>query len=65
MKPINIRGGGGLIFGPGIFFSFVGSTTVFRILIFAPIWSSPSLEIRSDPPTPTPPGEFTELKKSF
>ena len=30
-------GEGGLIFGPGIFFSFVGSTTVFRILIFDPI----------------------------
>ena len=39
----------GLIFGPGIFMGFVGSPRDFWVLIFAPIRSSPSLEIRSTP----------------
>ena len=41
----------GLHFGPGIFWGFVWSPRdCFGFLIFAPIWSSLSLEIRSTPP---------------
>ena len=40
----------GLSFGPGIFLGFPGSPRDFLgVLIFAPIRSSPSLEIRSTP----------------
>ena len=44
---------GGLIFVPGIFVGFVGSPRdFFGFLIFAPIRSSPSLQIRNTPPPP-------------
>ena len=45
---------GELIFGPGIFWGFVGSSRDF-LEFFTPIRSSPSLELRNSPFTQQPP----------